>query len=79
MKTDLNLQILMVVFIFFYLDWKYPFWGKFGPENQNYWFKLKFSISLTRIHRIQYDVHFFSFKLEILYGKAWSKKTELSV
>ena len=22
-------------------DWKYPFWGKFGPKNQNCQFKLK--------------------------------------
>ena len=48
--------------------------GKFGPEILNFWFKLKFCISLIRIRRIQYDVHFFSFKLEILYGNVWSKK-----
>ena len=32
----------MVVFFFSDLDWKYPFWGKFAPEHQNYQFNLKF-------------------------------------
>ena len=32
----------MVVFTFAVLHWKYPFWGKFGPKNQNCQFKLKF-------------------------------------
>ena len=36
------MQNLMVVFIFSDLDWKYSFGGKFGPENQNCQFKLKF-------------------------------------
>ena len=54
---------------FYWFRLEVPFLGKCGPENQNYWFKLKFCISLIRIHRIQYDVHFFSFKLEIIYGK----------
>ena len=27
-------------------DWKYLFWGKFGPKTQNYQFKLKFRTRL---------------------------------
>ena len=42
MYTDLNMQNLLVVFTFSDVDWKYPFLGKFGPENRNCQFKLKF-------------------------------------
>ena len=34
----------MVVFIFSVFDQKNTLLGKFGPQNQNYEFKLKFSI-----------------------------------
>ena len=33
----------MVVFTFSVLDRKHPFFGKFGPLNQNFHFQLKFS------------------------------------
>ena len=37
-----NKQNSIVMFIFSVLNWKYIFWGKFGPKNQNCQFKLKF-------------------------------------
>ena len=30
------------MFNFFVFDWKYLFWGKFAPKNENYQFRLKF-------------------------------------
>ena len=32
----------MVMLTFSVLDWQYHFWDKFGPKNQNCYFKLKF-------------------------------------
>ena len=41
-KTNSNMQNLMVVIHFFCFRPETPFWGKFGPKNQNFHFKLKF-------------------------------------
>ena len=34
MQTDLNMQNLMVVFIFSDLDWKYPFWANLVQKDK---------------------------------------------
>ena len=58
-----------------------PFLGKFGPENQNCWFKLKFGIYFCKFEYPEFcGVHFFSFKPKISFlSKFGPKKTELSV
>ena len=57
------------------------FFGKFGPENQNCWFKLKFGMYFCKFEYPEFcGVHFLSFKPTIPFlGKFGPKKTELSV
>ena len=55
--------------------------GKFGPENQNCWFKLKFGVYFCKFEYPEFcGVHFFSFKPEIPFlGKFGPQKTQSSV
>ena len=60
---------------FFLFRLEIPILGKFGPQNQNYQFKLKFS-SWTNSN-MQNSVMLFTFSTgNTLFGQIWSKKSK---
>ena len=59
------MQNSMAQFTFSALDWKHPFFGKFGPKNQNcqFWPEIWF-LDYFEFAEFNGAVHFFCFRSE---------------
>ena len=78
--TNLNMQNLMVNFIFFVFEWKYLFWANLVQKIKILTLSWNLVPTIIRTCRIQWWCSFFSFLIrDTLLGQIWSKKSKLSV